>query len=182
MDEADLVVVTHNRKTKTIAPSVKGIRIPGKVLLGGKLDPPTGLHMTDLHDMVLAHNECPYPTFKGMGAPTDKHARYLANTLTIRTTPTLIDCCCILGAPPTESWLCDIDNDRFSSWPGLTSVRVRKYGANKPQTLYDHMQSQWQHVDSTKTANDMSLFPPIQKRTPTQKTSPAPTHGPNGTK
>lgn len=145
LDESGLAVLFHNRKVKVINPVHKEITIPGKIAMQGKINPSTGLYMTDLHD---SHRSEPAVRAKPPAPPTRRHH---AHALTIRTVPALIDFYHItLGAPPISSWIKGIDNGWFTSWPGLTSARVRKYCANKPQTTYGHMQLLRQHVDSTK--------------------------------
>ena len=74
-----------------------------------------------------------------------------ANSLTIRTTPALINFYHLtLGAPSITTWLSAIEKGWFSSFPGLTSRRVRQYCTNKIETAKGHLKLQRQHVNSTR--------------------------------
>merc|ERR1711884_734697 len=55
-----------------------------------------------------------------------------------------------LGAPTITTWLNAIENGWFTSFPGLTSQRVRQYCFNKMETAKGHLKLQRQHVQSTK--------------------------------
>ena len=106
--------------------------------------------------MVNINSSSPY-TLQG-GNPSSKYNNvnrittyHRANSITIRTIPALINFYHLtLGAPSISTWLAGIDKGWFSSFPGLTSGRVRQYCTNKLETAKGHLKLQRQHVNSTK--------------------------------
>ena len=72
----------------------------------------------------------------------------------MRTIPALINYYHMtMGAPPINTWIKGIDNGWFTSFPGLTSARVRQYCTNKVETAKGHLKLQRQHVQSTQTTS-----------------------------
>merc|ERR1711884_164733 len=99
--------------------------------------------------MVDVHGGPPPGAFQG-GNPSSKQY-HRANSVTIRTVPMLINFYHMtLGAPSINTWLNAIDKGWFTSFPGLTSQRVRQYCTNKMETAKGHLKLQRQHVQSTK--------------------------------
>ena len=93
------------------------------------------------------------------GIPTAHKIRtfHSANSVTIRTVPALINYYHMtMGAPPITTWIKAIDNGWFTSFPGLTSARVRQYCTNKLETAKGHMKLQRQHTQSTKPSIERS--------------------------
>ena len=46
-----------------------------------------------------------------------------------------------MGAPPITTWLNAMNKGWFTSFPGLTSSRVRQFCANKIETSKEHMKT-----------------------------------------
>jgi len=60
-----------------------------------------------------------------------------------------------MGAPPISTWIKCIDKGWFTSFPGLTSERVRMYCNKKEETAKGHLKLQRQHVQSTNPLNQL---------------------------
>ena len=58
-----------------------------------------------------------------------------------------------MGAPPISTWIRAIDKGWFSSFPGLTSNRVRQFCTKKIETAKGHLKLQRQHVQSSQPQN-----------------------------
>ena len=131
-------------------PKENTIRIDGTPVLLGTLDKQTELYMVDVHSTPPCtiqggnNSQAIRPSSQAIQSIPTFHQ---ANSVTIRTVPALINYYHMtLGAPPISTWLNAIDKGWFTSFPGLTSSRVRQYCTNKIETAKGHLKLQRQHV------------------------------------
>ena len=156
----DLAVLFYGTEAAVFKPSVKSIKIDGTPILLGALDKHTELYMVDVHGGTNTPckiqggntlNAAP-ATSKAMPKTTINTTTtfHRANSITIKTVPALINYYHMtMGAPPVNTWIKAIDNGWFTSFPGLSSTRVRQYCTNKIETAKGHLKLQRQHVQST---------------------------------
>ena len=54
------------------------------------------------------------------------------------------------GFPVKDTWIDAVNNNHFSTWPGLTAKAVNKHFPESVETQKGHMKKQRQNVRSTK--------------------------------
>ena len=130
----DLAVLFCGPHAAAFKPHQQIIQVDGEPALLGSMYKQTELHVVDVHGTSTST----LPRVKETRIQPNQQF-HRANSVITRTTPALINFHHMtLGAPPITTWLSAIDKGWFTSFPELTSVRVKQHCANKVNTAKGH--------------------------------------------
>ena len=177
--DSDLGVLFLGNNATVFKPTRSTVEIAGTPLLTGSRDKETEMYMVNVpsttprtllggntlgsasyndtkQTRAICSNQTTIPhssnttTNQNTTSTNQLNRIHKANSITIKSIPALINFYHMtMGAPPIRSWLNAIAKGWFTSFPGLTNDRVKKYCTNKVETAKGHLKLQRQHVNST---------------------------------
>jgi hypothetical protein len=90
--------------------------------------------------------------------PREFFAGNVHHTTNKRESLRFLHACC--GSPTISTWTKAIDNNQFTTWPGLTSAAVRNFLPTSIATIKGHMNRTRKNVRSTQPKDESSDFSP----------------------
>ena len=114
-------MIVTNKDHQVILTGTRDTKAPLWLIPIGK---PTASHMQQLREQRNTTT-----------AAAQANSAYHQNTIP-KLTAYIHDC---VGSIPPTTWIKAIDNDWFSTWPGLTATAIRKHLPKSPMTVMGHM-------------------------------------------